>query len=157
MLWLLAVTAVAAEPKTPEPKDFIELMEKSPHHYKIEGASDRTVQWTQQNAMRAWERRQEPLVTVKRVKKPSGGWSVAACRHEPEAAKMLEVSQAMFEAKDYKGAEAEYEKILERFPDDYEVHLDWGDTALLTGRAKEALARYEAAGKRAAERPAAAR
>src|SRR5215212_4263163 len=106
MLWLLAATALAAEPDTPEPKDFIAMMEKSPRHYKISSEEHPVAQWAQQNAMRTWPPLRESLGTIERVKRPDGTYALAPCGHDPEVTKLLDVSEPLFEAKKYKQAEA---------------------------------------------------
>jgi tetratricopeptide (TPR) repeat protein len=70
---------------------------------------------------------------------------VVAFSRPNEIDEMLKKVEPLFEEKDYLGAEKGYEQILEKFPADYSVQLDWGDAALFSGRPAVALTRYEKA------------
>ena len=144
---LLVAMIAGADPQTPEPKEFIAIMEQSPREYAVDSIDHPPAQWAQQNAMLAWPGSEQPLGIIKREPRKGGGWSIVAWTRPAEVEQMLEVAEPLFEAKRFKEAEAEYAKLLARFPAEYPVQLHWGDAALMDGRPAVALPRYEAATK----------
>lgn len=134
-----------AEPKLLSPKEMLALMEASPRGYEITSEPNPFPQWKQQNAMLAWPEAHPAMPMPAFVKNPDGSMEVVPFGRDPEIDDLLEKVEPLFEAKDFVGAEKGYAQILEKFPDDYSLQLDWGDAALFSGRAEVALGRYEKA------------
>ena len=125
----------------------MKLMEASPLVYEINTEPNPYTQWAQQNAALAWPRAHPPLFAPRLRTNKDGSRTLEESDRDPEISTMLDKVEPLYEAKDFEGAEKGYAAILAKYPDDYEVQLDWGDAALFGGKPEVALTRYEKAAK----------
>ncbi len=136
-----------ATPKFSKPEELMKLMEASPRLYEIKEEKNAFTQWAQQNAALAWPQVNPPIPVPRLRPNKDGSFTLENTERPGEIEKMLDKVEPLFEAKDYEGAEKGYAAILAKYPDDYGIHLDWGDAALFSGRPEVALTRYEKATK----------
>lgn len=141
-----ALSTWAAEPKLSTPREFVELMEKSPVLYDIEDIATLDVargrladeQWKAVN----------PRVELPRVTRTKSSTRIDPWPR-PSAAteKAMDAAETAFRAKDYDEAAKQYRAAIKATPSYYIAHAYLGD-ALLFGEKKNvegALAAYEQA------------
>jgi hypothetical protein len=144
---LAAPPAAKKGPKLLSASEIVKLVKASPRKYDIDSEQNPYPQWRQQNALVTWPESHPPVPMVAYKTLPDGARTPVPYTRPQAIDTMLEEVEPLFEAKDYAGAEKGYEKILAKFPDEYSVQIDWGDSALFAGNAKVALERYEKATK----------
>ncbi|MGV3619376.1 MAG: tetratricopeptide repeat protein [Archangium sp.] len=141
-----ALSTFAAPPKLSTPKELMELMEKSPNHYRIQGIEELELA-RGKLADEQWKPLNPRVDLPKLIRKGSAVRVTDWPKPSAATAKFMEAAERAYRVKDFAEAEKQYRAAIKATPSYYIAHAYLGD-ALLFGDKKDvdgALAAYEQA------------
>jgi len=125
--------------------ELLKAMDASPVKYGVNGLDKLPDVPADSFAKRLWPQMVEPVEMPRVTRDASGKRSIVPWPVPAAVEPLIPEAERLYMAKDFKGAAAQYRKILEVAPDFYLAEASLGDCALFSGDPKTALDHYDAA------------
>jgi tetratricopeptide (TPR) repeat protein len=133
-----------ARAKFLNPRELLQAAEASKTAFTVETSRCADVAVNQFAAL-TWQKQAPELENPAWVKRPDGSLDLAERPTSPEAARLVDQAERLYDAKEYEKAAAAYRKVLEVDPSSDSAQLGLGDCAYRQHRFEEALPFYRLA------------